>query len=149
SNDYDPRSFDYQQFQAEIANAIRPGFARTSKAVNAFALCTDHDGMTIVEAANTMTPRTTDDERWNPFTWSEAEFIPELDVPYRMILAKHLDVPFETNDDTLRDGVYECFVRALEHLRQEGVFGSNPDFVLLAFIKDHWQIRGMAERLNS
>jgi predicted DNA-binding WGR domain protein len=161
---YDVTTFDYVAFIAEVRDGVREAFKALRAehpAINGLALITDHDAMTIGLFANTK-PKLD----YNPWEWSNDYSGAALDIAYRMILSKVRDIPFEwvdglspverqrrtfhgAKDGTLhRDGVYECFIRALEELRGEGLFGGPGDLLLLVSISDSEQIKGMAKRLN-
>ncbi len=172
-NAYDPRTFDYAALQREVEGCVASAFASICAAngdtrINAFALLTDGDAMTLSWSAASLGADASDDDRFDPFAWPIAGFEDRADIAYRMILSKVRGVPFEWVDglppDKLenrthhgspegwlhRDGVFEVFVRALVALRKAGAFSSvGADFVLLAMPSDSEQIRGMAERLNA
>ena len=141
---FDTASLDLAELTTEIRDGARKTFgairaAHPGQTVNAFALMSDSDGMTIIHAANSREAlqATGDDEyiAWNPVEWPLTEGGDFLDIAYRMILLFHRDIPCEMEPDDVSASVFEACIAALEQLKQEEFFcgAEQCDDLLLLF----------------
>ncbi|MCE9568199.1 MAG: DUF4303 domain-containing protein [Planctomycetes bacterium] len=158
---YDPAQFDYEQLRNEIREGARKAFTAIKSAhphhqINAFALVSDGDAMTIAHCANSVeSHRETgggNDYLWNAFEWPFDEGGGFLDIAYRLILTQCQGLPSTINTGDFRSGVFEACVRALEDLEREGCFGSEAErekVVLLFQVADSDYLQHAIERLNT
>jgi len=173
-NMLDTRQFDYALLQTQLQTAVRQALqamrSAHPQAINAFALITDEDAMTISAMANSAEAlaqtvadygsdgdAVSDDEiMWSPAEWSYGEGAHDggafFDSAYRLLLQAHRGPPFEADFETHRAAVFETCIAALEQLDREGCFGSGAEreqFVLLFEVSDNEEVEGAMARLNS
>jgi hypothetical protein len=158
---YDPENFDFSQLTDEIREGARKAFTKIrdshpNEIINAFALFSDDDAMTIVHVCNSDRARLSkgddDDFLWNPSEWSYDEGSEYLDIAYRLILTQHQDLPSNINFDDFKAGFIESSITALEQLDNEGFFGSNllrENTIVLFTISDSDYIDDAVRRLNT
>lgn len=158
---YDPDNFDFSQLTDEIREGARKAFTKIrdshpNEIINAFALFSDDDAMTIVHAGNSDYARFSkgddDDFLWNPSEWSYCDGSEYLDIAYRLILTQHQDLPSNINSDDFKAGFIESTITALEQLDNEGFFGSNlirESTIVLFAISDSDYIDDAVRRLNT
>ena len=150
---------------AELTMEIREGTRKTCQAiraahpgqtVNAFALMSDSDGMTLIHAANSREALQAagDDEyiAWNPVEWPLIDGGDFLDIAYRMILLFHRDIPCEMATDDISTSVFAACITALEQLNQEEFFctaDQRDDLLLLFQTSDGEPDVDVIKRLNT
>lgn len=148
---YAADSFDYAAFTTEVARGLAAfwrnlGAQHPSLEFGRLALSTDDDAMTISAYAHAPSPDDEDYVAYNPQEWPHlVEY--ELEIAYRLLLAKHRDIPFEPMPANYTDNILECMIRAMEQVRAASLIGDNV--MMWVDISDSGQVAGMFERLNS
>ena len=122
----------------------------------AFGLLTDDDAMTIGPVCNSLeaieSSKYKEEATYNLSAWAFRDGEAWFDVPYRLLLRQHQNIPFDQNLDhhVFKRNAFNSFVDALQELREEGCFSDfGRDFALLVQVSDADQISGMLTRLNS
>ncbi len=153
---------DFELLADEVTAGARSAFdsvraAHPDQQLDAFALYSDSDAMTICHMVNSreemakVAEEDHPDFKWICQEWSLEEGGDELEVAYRLILLHHRGFPFEVERGVYREGVFDACIRALERLDAEGAFGHGKarDGVRVLFeVSDDEDVPGAHERLN-
>lgn len=153
-----PAHFDFQSFQQSIMAATRTAFMEISaKNVNdpiqAFALYTDDDAITVCPSSaprsyfERLTTEEADDTayyRFSPAEWPfEAQgansafnaLSSELWTHQSRLWAQQ-EAASEDNLNSFKQQLLHCCETSLQALRAEGLFGNDPNFLLVIAISD-------------
>ena len=82
--------------------------------------------MHIANSAERLRDRS-EDYAWSCQEWFYDEGGEFLDIPYRLILTQHQDLPSEVDFGDFADGFSESCIQALEQLDAEGFFGAGQE----------------------
>jgi predicted DNA-binding WGR domain protein len=151
STNYDADEFDYGGFTDEVIRGLEAFWRKLmahhpAPAIDRLAIGSDSGAMTLSSHAHVSAADDDEETLFTPQEWTYGE-TSELEIAYRLLLAKHRDIPFEKVPTRHRDNILECMIRALEQLRAKPLFGN--DVMLWVDIGDSGPIAGMFRRLNT
>lgn len=151
SANYAADDFDYAGFTAEVVRGLEAFWRKlaahpTAPPIDRFAIGSDSGAMTLSSHAHMSAPGDDEETLFIPQQWTYGE-TSELEIAYRLLLAKHRDIPFEKATTHHRENILECMIRALEQLRAKSLFSN--DVMLWVDIGDSGPIAGMFRRLNT
>ena len=156
--DFNPSYFDFDLLRQEIEIATKLAFIyqrNRTPGVNAFAILTDSDAMTIGILAHAFESiaEADDDLLWIPDEWTledGEEYY--FDIPYRLILSQHRDDLTQVNFSDYQLGFTESVISALENLDRNEFFGTQTErenMVLAYHVSDDDQNLNAYQRLNT
>lgn len=151
---FEPTHFDFKLLKSEIELATSRMVRRLREKypkVNAFALGTDHDAMTILPMAHCFDSiiDANDELLWAPDEWSISESDESFDIPYRLILSQKRNDLTKVDYLTYKSGFREAAIAALEKIDSDGVFGDRAKRVVLFHRNGSYAKWGAVKRLNS
>jgi hypothetical protein len=151
---FDRSRFDFALLQRELEVAIKSAVKqlRDDHAdLNAFALMTDADAMTIALIAHEFESIEGADDYilFVPDEWEIWEGNVHFDIAYRLILSQHRDDLTTVDHDEYKSGFTEAADAALTILDSQGLFGDREDRLLLYYVSDSDQDDDAIKRLNS
>ncbi len=151
---FEPSQFDFSLLQTELELATKTMWQTLrakNPAINAFALGTDHDAMTILPTAHHFESIADADDEilWCPDEWKISECDESFDIPYRLILSQKRDDLTKVGYSSYKSGFRSAAIGALEKLNSQGVFGEQSTRVVLFHFNGSAAKWGAVQRLNS
>lgn len=150
---HDPSKFDFGLLQRELEIATKSAITKLRvdhPNLNAFALMTDDDAITIVPISCEFDSIQEADDGilFIPDEWDIWDADEEFDIPYRLILSQFQDDLSEVDFNEYRQGFRNAMINALVTLDSQGFFGKSTDRILMYYVSDSEQDADAMMRLN-